>query len=418
MSDESADLPESAKNFVAPNRVDYSKIPTQPAGTAAPNNESVTNEKGRDEAVQVSPSPNEGIWMYGIDYLDAQNPTTKDKIYSALEHLKGSSSNGTNGGSDEAAGVFNSLLAPDGKGEQVRVGDLVATYDALALRIGGLEGNPAALASQQSFQQKQAILKQYLSGVQGVDLTDTAVSARLHAFSSSSERYHRGVSPGQSSNRFNRLARRAALLEVYGGNDAQADLSETKEELQSYPEEQGALKATLVQEYLYSDVIRGYVVFEDNVAPVSRTIEAELAGYNKAGLVESEIDYAKQEASQLGIKNIVHTILLGSAARQELRTTDQDPVDPSDIDLLLIVDDNDIATLELQIQNPDVRLSRSHTASGATFYLVKRPSLSKKLGETEVMICTRDGFQKQLGGQTDESETRFVNDAVNEGLLL
>jgi hypothetical protein len=366
---------------------------------------------------------NEGIWMYGIDTLDQNNPTAKDQIYTALEGLDRQtqkSSDDPETRDQQIRQTFGSLLGPREKGEQVREGDLLATYDALSLRINNLQEKGVGSVDQQIFGRKRDLLKQYLSTNENLDLRPEATDGRLNLLAVSLEENSRGLTSARTSGKFRRLVRRAASLEVYGGETAQSDLNAVQGSLSTYPQEESAFRRAMVEESLYGLRLpsAGGVMEQGVTQTPMLNLEQEIAGYEHAELVLSEVQSALDELKQLELEDILSTILLGSAARKELRTKEHRLDDPSHIDLLVIVSEDDLSVLDKLMQQGDIRLSRSKTASGSTFYIIKRPSASGRLGETEVMICTREGFKNQLKGAKNESQTKFVKDAVSEGLIL
>lgn len=150
---------------------------------------------------------------------------------------------------------------------------------------------------------------------------------------------------------------------------------------------------------------------------IGSTVPAQLKGYEHADLITLEIDSAHQALRELGVGSVEKTILLGSAARRELRTREMDNLDPSDIDLLMVVDENGMDLLDQLMREPEVRLSRSRSGVGATFYLLKRPSVSGQLADTEVMISSEEGVDLQRQAPQGRL-TQFVNSALNDGIQM
>lgn len=132
--------------------------------------------------------------------------------------------------------------------------------------------------------------------------------------------------------------------------------------------------------------------------------------YELNPLIAQEVDYARHILTELGLV-LEQTYLFGSGARGGLRTTEDDPQDPSDIDLLVTVPDECHDMLDKMVK--DGALSRTR-AAGVTSYLAKISSTSGRLNPTEIEIYTDTELQNGLASfEPGSTQREFLEAALN-----
>jgi len=394
----------------------------------------------------------DAIFNYGIDAGDRQNPTAKERVFFDLDALeKKLQQLGTEPDSDSWMRVVNedleNLLAPPQSGEQVNVGDLLAAHDALWLRIKDLKRKGLGVGN---FETRLKLLRTYLSSKPSIDLSEGIIELRLNGWAASLQRYSRGLPAPMPNSRFWDLSRRAASLYIYSGEAGTEPLDKIEFQLATYPEElselakvvaaeaseKGAIKVTpsvraeaeaiLKREpgnllaTVMSSAPRETAATQPEIRPsLSTTLREHFEGYQYGDLIIGEIGQAKRVLEELGLtqSEIAAMILTGSAVEKRLRTIEDNPQDASDLNLLVIVDESALRKLDALMQTRNVRLSRSRKASGATFYIVKRPSQSGRLEGLDIKVCSLRDMRKEKARQTND-KNQFIEDALQKGILI
>ena len=146
-----------------------------------------------------------------------------------------------------------------------------------------------------------------------------------------------------------------------------------------------------------------------------RTMEV-LEGYQYEELIQQDILHALQVLKEHNIPQPLYVILLGPAVREELRTTQEDPTDPSDIDIVVILGDEDMRQLDEQ-QRVNKTLSWSQPSSGIKHFILKPQSVTDVLAPTEATIYSKTGIEQQLNSGMSDLPTVFLQSAMREGIV-
>jgi hypothetical protein len=155
--------------------------------------------------------------------------------------------------------------------------------------------------------------------------------------------------------------------------------------------------------------------------PSRKTIEESqletLRGFREYDLIAEEVMHARRLLLEIGIsEQELELYLVGSAARNELRTIETYPEDPSDIDILALVSEFDISLLD-RLMNEGAHLGRTQTPV-ATSFSVKRSSISGRLNPTEIFVYSRVGLEAELNGSPLSQRTRFVNQILIDAVRV
>ncbi len=89
--------------------------------------------------------------------------------------------------------------------------------------------------------------------------------------------------------------------------------------------------------------------------------------------------------------------------------------DPSDLDVLLIAKPEDMDILEGLMNAGSTRLSRSRVP-GATSYLIKRPSVTGELNNTEITVLTKEGIKTLISSYPNLPRTTTVKKALDSDI--
>lgn len=157
--------------------------------------------------------------------------------------------------------------------------------------------------------------------------------------------------------------------------------------------------------------------------PVSRETTKEprlleaLRDFREYDLIVEEVRNARRILLEMGIsEKDLELFLVGSAARNELRTIETCPEDPSDIDILALVSESDTRLLN-ELMDSGAHLGRTRT-SAATSFSVKRPSASGRLNPTEIVVYSRAGLEAELAGNPISQKTQFVNQILPDAIRI
>jgi predicted nucleotidyltransferase len=145
-------------------------------------------------------------------------------------------------------------------------------------------------------------------------------------------------------------------------------------------------------------------------------LQEVLADYKYAEAIAAEAGNVQDALYAQGIDD-ASLLVFGSAARRELRTVNDDPDHPSDIDTLAIISEGALAELFDRAKGSAV-LGRRLTPSGATKVSMKLPSITGLFGPTEVDIYSQAGILQELAGDARGVTNQLVTHALKDGLLF